>query len=43
MPTLLDKKASELDELVAIVRDIQDKASDEDRSLTDVEKDRIVH
>jgi hypothetical protein len=42
MPTLLDKKASELDELVAIVRDIQDKASEEDRSLTDVEKDRIA-
>ena len=42
MPTLLDKKASELDELVAIVRDIQDKASDEDRSLTDVERDRIA-
>jgi HK97 family phage major capsid protein len=41
MPTLLEKKASELDELVSIVREIQDKAAAEDRDLTDVEKDRI--
>ena len=41
MPTLLEKKASELDEIVTIVRDIQDKAAREDRDLTDVETDRI--
>lgn len=42
MPTLLEKKASELDELVSIVHDIQDKAATEDRDLTDIEKDRIT-
>jgi HK97 family phage major capsid protein len=41
MPTLLEKNASQLDELVAIVRDIQEKASNEDRELSDIEKDRI--
>jgi hypothetical protein len=41
MPTLLEKKAGELDEVVSIVRDIQDKAAKEDRDLTDVETDRI--
>ena len=42
MPTLLEKKASELDEIVAIVHEIQDKAAKEDRDLTDVERDRIA-
>lgn len=42
MTTLLDKKASELDELVAIVHEIQEKAAKEERDLTDVERDRIA-
>lgn len=42
MPTLLEKTASQLDELHSIVRDIQDKAAAEDRELTDVEHDRIA-
>lgn len=42
MPTLLEKKASELDELHSIIIEIQEKAANEDRSLSDVEKDRIA-
>lgn len=42
MPTLLEKKASELDELHSLIIEIQEKAAGEDRSLTDLEKDRIA-
>jgi len=38
---LLEKKVTELEELHAAVRAIQDKAADEERDLSDVEKDRI--
>lgn len=41
MPTLLEKKAGELDEIVALVHDIQEKAAKEDRDLTDLETERI--
>ena len=41
MPTLLEKKVTELEELHAAVRAIQQKAADEERDLTDIEKDRI--
>src|SRR4029079_8812830 len=41
MPTLLEKKAGELDEIVGIVHEIQEKAAREDRDLTDLETDRI--
>lgn len=41
VPTLLEKKAGELDEIIGIVHDIQEKAAKEDRDLSDIEKDRI--
>lgn len=42
MPTLLERKVAELDEMHGIVRDIQERAAREDRELTDIERDRIA-
>src|SRR5262245_4227102 len=42
MPTLIESTADELREVLALIRSITDKAAEEDRELTDVEKDRIL-